>query len=56
MQLNWNDLKGKFAKLLINPITGGNAQVNNPDTWNYNFWNRLPARLETEIGYSRGMI
>jgi putative DNA primase/helicase len=34
MELTWSDQKGKFTKLPINPSTGGNAQVNNPDTWN----------------------
>jgi putative DNA primase/helicase len=52
MQLNWNDLKGKFAKLLINPITGGNAQVNNPDTWN-DYMTAVEAARRGEINGHR---
>ncbi|MDR3293946.1 MAG: hypothetical protein LBT20_07595 [Clostridiales bacterium] len=31
-------------------------QTSIKDSLNKNFWDKLPARLETEIGYSRGMI
>jgi hypothetical protein len=33
LRLTWNEEKGKFAKMPINPKTGGQAQVNNPETW-----------------------
>lgn len=32
-KLVWNPNKGKFSKMPINPKTGGQAQVNNPETW-----------------------
>lgn len=33
MELIWNTEKSKFDKMIVNPITGGNAQVDNPATW-----------------------
>lgn len=33
VKLTWNEKKGKFSKMPINPATGGQAQVNNPETW-----------------------
>jgi len=33
LRLTWDETKGKFAKMPINPHTGQAAQVNNPDTW-----------------------
>lgn len=32
-KLVWDEGKGKFAKIPINPHTGGQAQSNNPETW-----------------------
>lgn len=33
LRLTWDSVKQKWAKMPINPHTGGQAQVNNPDTW-----------------------
>ena len=33
LRLTWDESKGKFAKMPINPHTGKAAQVNNPETW-----------------------
>lgn len=33
LRLTWDETKGKFAKMPINPHTGKAAQVNNPETW-----------------------
>lgn len=33
MELTWDATKGKFSKMLVNPVTSGNAQVDNSATW-----------------------